>query len=157
MSTGDAAALGRIFAHLHSKEQINSFLSAVQEIRQDRGQEVIMASAGNVLAVALPPGVAAAREGDSRAKAQRGLERLSGAGGAPQEEMAEMIEQVFAYDPEDEADDWWVEWGVMQERAQHWTIHDAVPLVEVVELEEAKVLTGSVLSFSVSTTVESVG
>ncbi len=48
-----------------------------------------------------------------------------------------MIETIFGYDPEDEADDWWVQWGVMQERAAHWTIMDQ-PIALVIEeaLEE---------------------
>ena len=40
---------------------------------------------------------------------------------------------VFAYDPEDEADEWWQEWGLMQERASScvveenpWDIHEDV-------------------------------
>ena len=155
MATGDAAVLGRLFTHLHRHEQIDSFLSAVQEIRQSRVENVMKASAGNIFAVSLPPGMAEARDRRLRERAEKGIRGL--ASGQSSEQMMETIESVFGYDPEDEADDWWVEWGVMQERAQHWTIHDAVPLVEVVELEEAKVLTGSVLSFSVSTTVESVG
>lgn len=31
--------------------------------------------------------------------------------------VGQAIRQVFAYDPEDEADAWWVQWGILQERA----------------------------------------
>ena len=135
MATGDAAVLGRVFAHLHSREQINSFLSAVQEIRQGRVEQVATAAAGNVLAVALPPGVAAARGADARAQAERGLQRLSGCGArGPAEEIREMVESVFAYDPEDEADGWWVEWGVMQERMGRWNLSSTL----AVHVEEAQ-------------------
>ena len=34
---------------------------------------------------------------------------------------------MFAYDPEDEADNWWVQWGLMEERAAR--IFDSTPIV----------------------------
>ena len=62
----------------------------------------------------------------TRAKAERGLAQLAqragldkeGASrpGSPSEDMAELVERIFGYDPEDEADDWWVQWGSVQER-----------------------------------------
>ncbi|KAI0708158.1 hypothetical protein C8T65DRAFT_650216 [Cerioporus squamosus] len=122
MSTGDAAVLGRLFTHLHRPEQIDSFLSAVQEIRQSRVQNVMKASAGNIFAVSLPPGMAEARDRALRERAEKGIEGL--ASGQTSEQMKETIESVFGYDPEDEADNWWVEWGAIQERAERWTIRD---------------------------------
>ena len=121
MSTGDAAVLGRVFSHLHRHEQIDSFLSAVQEIRKDRVNHVLHASAGNILAVSLPPGVAAARNADLRARNERGLKRLGEevgmrASAESAEEMSHLVENIFGYDPEDEADNWWIQWGAVQER-----------------------------------------
>ncbi|RPD73828.1 FAD/NAD(P)-binding domain-containing protein [Lentinus tigrinus ALCF2SS1-7] len=133
MSTGDAAVLGRLFTHLHRHEQIDSFLSAVQEIRESRVENVMKASAGNIFAVSLPPGMAEARDRQLAERAEKGIRGL--AGGQTSEQMMETIESVFGYDPEDEADNWWVEWGLMQERAQRWAISDAVPEVEVEEAE----------------------
>ena len=123
MSTGDAAVLGRVFSHLHRREQIDSFLSAVQEIRQERVKHVIRVSAGNILAASLPPNVAAAQDADLRARAERGLQRLGASAGMKSvaesnEEMAELVEMIFGYDPEDEADNWWVRWGAVKERME---------------------------------------
>ena len=122
MAAGDAAVLGRMFSHLHSKEQIDTFLSAVQEIRQERVKTVVEVAASNVLSIALPPGVAAAFESDHAGRADDGLRRLQNGLGETQMEMAQMIEEIFGYDPEDQADDWWVQWGVMQERARRWNL-----------------------------------
>ena len=115
MATGDAAVLGRLFPHLHRHEQIDSFLSAVQEIRQSRVENVMKASAGNIFAVSLPPGMAEARDRRLRERAEKGIRGL--ASGQSSEQMMETIESVFGYDPEDEADDWWVQWGLLRERA----------------------------------------
>ncbi|KAI0779953.1 hypothetical protein C8Q74DRAFT_1367760 [Fomes fomentarius] len=138
LATGDAAVLGRLFRHLHRKEQIDSFLSAVQEIRQPRIEQVVKASLGNVFAVSLPPGVAQAHDRTLRERAEKGIKDLGRRQSHTSEEMVQVIENIFGYDPEDEADDWWVQWGLMQERAAHWTIVDSdQPLALVVE-EEAR-------------------
>ncbi|KAH9913453.1 FAD/NAD-P-binding domain-containing protein [Epithele typhae] len=78
MCTCDAACLGRLFSHLTRHDQIDTLLSAEQEIREAR--------------VSAEPG------------------------------MMEAVEQLFSYDAEDEADDWWVNWGLMQERATQWNL-----------------------------------
>ncbi|TFK82561.1 FAD/NAD(P)-binding domain-containing protein [Polyporus arcularius HHB13444] len=122
MSTGDAAVLGRLFKYLHRPEQIDTFLSAVQEIRESRVQHVMKTSAGNIFAVSLPPGMAEARDRRLQERAEEGIAGL--ASGQTSEQMIETVESVFAYDPEDQADNWWVEWGVMQERAERWSTRD---------------------------------
>ncbi|OBZ66109.1 3-hydroxybenzoate 6-hydroxylase 1 [Grifola frondosa] len=115
MAAGDAAALGRIFAHLHRKNQIKSFLNAVQEIRQKRIEVVQKTANGNIFAVSLPPGIAEARDKSLRAKAAAGVKALGTS--STYLEMQKVVEDIFAYDPEDEADDWWIQWGLTQERA----------------------------------------
>ena len=139
MTTGDAAVLGRLFSHLHSKEQIDSFLSAVQEIRQARIEQALATAAENVLAVAVPPAVSAARESRERARAEAGLESLSGGSAGAQEQMGEIIEKMFAYDPEDEADNWWVQWGLVAERMGRWNLSSALEItVEENQDEESE-------------------
>ncbi|OJT10668.1 3-hydroxybenzoate 6-hydroxylase [Trametes pubescens] len=136
MGAGDGAVIGRLFAHLHRRDQINSFLNAVQEIREPRVERVIRAATGNIFAVSLPPGVAEARDRDLREHAEREIQDLSGAGAMGRQtsqEMMSAIENIFAYDPEDSADDWWVQWGLMQERASRLVVSDAVHSVHVVE------------------------
>ena len=132
MCTGDAAVLGRLFTHIHRKEQISSFLSAVQEIRQSRVENVIKASTTNVFAVSLPPGLAETHDRQIRERAKNGASTLGRKRQQSSEEMMQVVVEIFGYDPEDEADDWWVEWGLMQERAAHWTIVDQ-PVALVIE------------------------
>ena len=67
MAAGDAAVLGRMFLYLHSTKQIDTFLSAVREICQERFKTIVEVAASNMLFVALPPGVAAVFELEPRA------------------------------------------------------------------------------------------
>ncbi|KAI0702549.1 hypothetical protein C8Q76DRAFT_754793 [Earliella scabrosa] len=140
MSTGDAAVIGRLFRHLHRREQIDSFLSAVEEIRKDRVDRVVHSSLGNIFAVALPPALAEAHDRTLRERGEKGERTAGNRRSRTSEEMMMVIESVFGYDPEDEADDWWVQWGLMQERAAHWTIVEQdQPGALVVEEEQTSV------------------
>ncbi|KAI0323877.1 FAD/NAD(P)-binding domain-containing protein [Cubamyces sp. BRFM 1775] len=143
MAAGDAAVLGRLISHLRRKYQIGSFLNAIPEIRAGRVERVLHAAAGNIFAVSLPPGVAEARDRALRERAERGIQELvarkGSLGGLWAERSAEMrqaIEKTFAYDPEDEADNWWVQWGLMQERAARMVISDAVTVYVNEDLQE---------------------
>ena len=136
MAAGDAAVLGRIFSHLHSKEQIDSFLSAVQEIREDRVKMVVEVAASNVLAIAPQPGYA---DSSQKQRSGEGLRRLQNGKNETQSELAEMVEKIFGYDPEDQADDWWVQWGIMQERAGRWNLSGTLSVhVEEDEKEQSE-------------------
>lgn len=33
----------------------------------------------------------------------------------------EQVKELFGYDPEDQADDWWIKWGLLRERAKDRT------------------------------------
>ena len=126
LAVGDGAVLGRLFSHLHTREQIPSFLCAVQEIREERVASVINSCEGNT--ASLPPGVAEARAQEKGKGSPRlGSPGSMGAGERASMELVETIEGVFAYDPEDEADNWWVQWGLMEERAAR--IFDSTPFV----------------------------
>ncbi|OSC97078.1 FAD/NAD(P)-binding domain-containing protein [Trametes coccinea BRFM310] len=142
MAAGDGAVLGRLFSHLHRKDQIDAFLNAVPEIRAERVERVLRAALGNIFAVSLPPGIAEAHDRALRERAERGIKDLGttnggGAGtGQTSEEMMAAIERIFAYDPEDEADNWWVQWGLMQERAARMVVSDAVTVHVNEDLQE---------------------
>ena len=128
--------LGRIFSHLHSKEQIDSFLSAVQEIREDRVKMVVEVAASNVLAIAPQPAYA---DSSQKQRSGEGLRRLQNGKNETQSELAEMVEKIFGYDPEDQADDWWVQWGIMQERAGRWNLSGTLSVhVEEDEKEQSE-------------------
>ena len=117
MSTCDAAFVGRIFSHLHHPRQIDTMLFAVQENREARVEAVFKAAARNIFALSLPPGVAEGRDAGVYAQATQGLASLGNVSTETSEEMREVIERLFGYDAEDEADEWWMRWGAMQERA----------------------------------------
>ncbi|KAI0818461.1 FAD/NAD-P-binding domain-containing protein [Trametes gibbosa] len=129
MTVGDAAAFGRLFKHLHREDQIDTFLNAVYEIRADRVQRVVRASKGNIFAASLPPGVAEAHDRVLRERSERGITDLSVAGRHTSKELEVAVEDIFAYDPEDEADNWWVQWGLTQERVAGSVVSDAVSVL----------------------------
>lgn len=52
--------------------------------------------------------------------------------------LLQSIRDMYAYDPEDEADDWWVEWGLLQERASKITPFSALNLEELDESIEQR-------------------
>ena len=134
MATGDAGFLGRIFSHLHHRAQIDTFLSAVQEVRQPRVEHVQKSTAGNIFAVSMPPAVAAAHDRSLRRRTERAAKtasalashgRKSSAERSEQtRQMVQAVEDIFGHDPEDAADEWWVQWGTLQESAERWNIHD---------------------------------
>ncbi|KAH9939410.1 FAD/NAD-P-binding domain-containing protein [Epithele typhae] len=121
MCTCDAACLGRLFSHLTRHDQIDTLLYALQEIREGPVASVFKAASGNIFATSLPPGIVERDDEDKRARAEHGLASLGGGIDSltPESspEMIEVVEQLFGYDAEDEADNWWVNWGLMQERA----------------------------------------
>ncbi|PCH43508.1 FAD/NAD(P)-binding domain-containing protein [Wolfiporia cocos MD-104 SS10] len=122
LATGDGMFLGRLFSNLRRHAQITPFLTAANERRTARIAQVQRIQRVNPATMALPPGVDLARYlaptvghmGDDEAAAF----------------TEEAIRVVFAYDPEDDADDWWVEWGLLQERAG-----GEVPSTPAIELD----------------------
>ena len=127
MSAGDAAALGRVFSHLSRKDQIDSFLSAVQEVRKERIEDVMRRAAGNIFAVSIPPSVAAMHNRERDRQVDKGLKTLKGKRKIEPESSEQLIaavENIFAIDPEDEADDWWFRWGALESRVARWTLSD---------------------------------
>ncbi|KAJ8517068.1 hypothetical protein ONZ45_g5690 [Pleurotus djamor] len=115
----DGAVLAKLFSHLRSEDQIGSFLWAFEELRQPRCSSVISGECGVVQFMTMPPGdFQEGRDAGMRAKRDAGLSPLSATSDA--EETPEWVEikEVFGYDAEDEADNWWVEWGRLRELAK---------------------------------------
>lgn len=77
LAVGDAAALGHLFQHLHSHEQIESFLWAFEEIRQNRVKSVREAELNYLSTITLPSGeMQESRDKSMRAKYDAGLNAL---------------------------------------------------------------------------------
>ncbi|KAI0761793.1 FAD/NAD(P)-binding domain-containing protein [Trametes elegans] len=112
MAIEDAVVLGSLFSHLRMIEQINSFTSAYQELRERRCELVRLADLGNAQMVSLPDGPhAEARDEDMR---RRKDDWDEGTLKAQFEEIAE----IFLYDAGDAAEEWWVNWGQFSETAR---------------------------------------
>ncbi|KAL0945526.1 hypothetical protein HGRIS_001008 [Hohenbuehelia grisea] len=119
MTIEDGAVLAKLFSHLRSEDQISSFLYAFEELRQPRCTAVITKEVGIIHYMTMPPcEMQEFRDQSMRAKRDAGLNALQSTDDmAETQEWAE-IKEVFGYDAEDEADNWWVEWGRLRLRAK---------------------------------------
>ncbi|KAH7918240.1 FAD/NAD(P)-binding domain-containing protein [Leucogyrophana mollusca] len=116
LAVEDAAVLAKLFSHLISEDQIPSFLYAFQDLREGRCASVIASEQGNLTFQMMPKcEQQEQRDKHMRAKYDAGESPLAGGDAA---EQWEMLKELFGYDAEDEADDWWVKWGVLRERAK---------------------------------------
>jgi salicylate hydroxylase len=116
MAVEDAAVLAKLFSHLRAEDQISTFLHAFQDLREGRCASVVQSEQCNLYFQMLPAGPQQEeRDHEMRARAARG-ESVFGSGEAA--EQWEQLKELFGYDAEDEADDWWVKWGLLRERAK---------------------------------------
>ena len=106
MTVEDAVVFGSLFSHLSMMDQIPSFLSAYQELRQGRCELVKGADIANARMVTLPDGPQA----EKRDKDMRGKNDDWGDEGALKAQFEEIAE-IFVYDAGDAAEEWWVNWG----------------------------------------------
>ncbi|OCH89612.1 FAD/NAD-P-binding domain-containing protein [Obba rivulosa] len=118
MAVEDAAVLGKLFSHLNTKDQIESFLYAFQDLRQARTKSTLRGDIENVFTVMLEDGpMQEMRDNMMRQKRDEGANLLD-QGEGEESKLWEEIRTIFGYDCEDEADNWWVEWGLLRERAR---------------------------------------
>ena len=68
------------------------------------------------------------RDNSMRAKRDAGIGILQGSN--EHEESPEWVEikEMFGYDAEDEADNWWVEWGLLRERSKGVAVSYGFPM-----------------------------
>ena len=125
MAVEDGAVLAKLFSHLTEERQIESFLYAFQDLRQERTREVRASEFGNAFFMAQPESDASRqRDAGMRMLAEQGVNVLEG-GGGEESGLWDEIRTIFGYDCEDEADDWWVQWGLLQERARQGAGEDS--------------------------------
>ena len=119
MSLEDASVLAKLFSHLCNEEQIPSFLYAYQNLREERCQKTRDLDVGNIRIMAAPDS-----EQTAEAYAQMRKRHDEGRGvfgGDDEDSMVaiwDQMRELFAYDAEDEADNWWVQWGLLLERSK---------------------------------------
>ncbi|KAI0328274.1 FAD/NAD-P-binding domain-containing protein [Cubamyces sp. BRFM 1775] len=116
MAVEDGAVLAKLFSHLSEERQIESFLFAFQDLRQARARSVRAGEFASAFFMTIDGEGAAQRDAAMKAKSATGGNVLEGGEGEVNS-LWEEIRTIFGYDCEDEADDWWVQWGLLRERA----------------------------------------
>ncbi|KAG1854277.1 hypothetical protein F4604DRAFT_2043211 [Suillus subluteus] len=116
MAVEDAAVLAKLFSHLRNQDQILTFLHAFQDLREDRCASVMHTEQCNLYFQMMPAGPQQEQYNqEMRARTAQG-ESVFGISEAS--EQWEQLKELWEYDAEDEADDWWVKWGLLRERAK---------------------------------------
>ncbi|TCD63711.1 hypothetical protein EIP91_005082 [Steccherinum ochraceum] len=107
MVVEDAVVLGTLFSHLSTREQVGSFLSAYQELREARTKAVLSEDIKNGELVALPHGPARDERNANMAPISRDDEWDEGV----LKQELDAFAEVFCYEAADAAEEWWVDWG----------------------------------------------
>lgn len=115
----DSAVLAKLFSHLKTEDQIPTFLHALQELREGRCASVVKCEQGNLLFQTMPHSPQQEQR-DNMLRKQFADGRPMLSSNEPLEQW-EQVKDLFGYDAEDQADDWWIKWGILQERAKDHT------------------------------------
>lgn len=127
-SLEDAALLGTLYSRLRSWDQIHSLSDAYQELRQKRVQYMIRAETNNFHLVTAPTGPEQEAR-DAHLREQYALSRdPANATDDMLLEQWESIADVYAYSPVEEADNWWMKWGILRERANNRPGHTSMEM-----------------------------
>ncbi|KDQ61756.1 hypothetical protein JAAARDRAFT_55091 [Jaapia argillacea MUCL 33604] len=128
MAVEDAAVIGALFSRLRSWDQIPALLEAFQDIRQGRCEAVNFQEFSNMQLVQLPPGPQRQhRDQAMRENLNHGREHWDE--GRLRQQWEE-ISEIFGYNAREAAEDWWVQWGLLRERAKMgpMVLHDSLDL-----------------------------
>ena len=116
MAVEDAAVLGDLFSRVRTREQIKPFLYGYQELRADRCWQIQQSESANSQSVMLPDGPA--QEERDRSMREAFAHGSGGWDEAMFRHLWEAIRTLFAYDPAEEVQEWWIRWGQLRERAE---------------------------------------
>ncbi|KAH8094507.1 hypothetical protein BXZ70DRAFT_1010104 [Cristinia sonorae] len=117
MCLEDGAVLGKLFSHLNSHSQIPNFLYAFEELRQGRCYGSYTDEMAFFQFLTMPHGPdREARDTAMKTAHAQGRAGLAEGGEMAAQQWAE-VAAMYAYDCEDEADEWWVRWGLLRQRA----------------------------------------
>ncbi|KAJ7183647.1 hypothetical protein C8R46DRAFT_1344407 [Mycena filopes] len=120
MDVEDGALLARLFSYLRSADHIGTLLSAFDELRRGRCLAV-MKSEGRIMRYTCMPlggDLAQARDNALRAKKLAGIQALQAGGDQEETEEWREVKEVFGYEVEDMADEWWLSWGAPRFRRE---------------------------------------
>lgn len=122
----DACVLGTLFSHIRHPSQISSLLYAYEEICQPRAHAGHNLQLANLTMFRLPPGPSR----DARNKTWATVKSLKqdedalvyGRSNAEPEDQAlrkqwQGLVEIWGFDARDAAEEWWLKWGALQERA----------------------------------------
>jgi salicylate hydroxylase len=129
LSVEDGAVLATLFAHLRTEDQIGNFLWAFQDLRQPRCDSVGVKENGVLYFMTMPSGEhQEERDNSMRLKRDAGINILQGSD--EYEESPEWVEikEMFGYNAEDEANNWWIEWGLLRERSKGINVSYEIPV-----------------------------
>ena len=119
MSLEDASVLAKLFSHLLEESQIPSFLYAFEEIRRARTVKINNVDNQNIDFMTMPSGdMATMRDNAMAATFAAGRNALDAEEGDDASSQWTENREIFGYDAEDAADNWWVEWGLLRLRAK---------------------------------------
>ena len=119
MSLEDASVLAKLFSHLHNEEQIRSFLYAYQNLHEAHCQRNRNLDVENISLLTAPDTEETTeRLAQMRKRYDEGHNVLGGDDEDVTVDQWDQNRELFAYDAEDEADNWWVQWGLLQERSK---------------------------------------
>lgn len=121
-SLESAFVLSTLLSHLHSRSQLPSLLYAYQDLRSSRLARLHQIEMDNHMYLGLRAG-----EGKEERDTTMRAARLAAENGADanaeadddgelDRQWGEMCE-IWGYDARDDAEDWWVRWGLLRERA----------------------------------------
>lgn len=120
MALEDGAVLAKLFSHIRTEDQISTLLYAYQDLRQPHVRRVQEKEMSDIYFQMMPPGeVQRGRDEYMISQRDAGRSPLAPAS-EDEDELPEWAElkDVFGYDAEDDADNWWMEWGLLRERAR---------------------------------------
>ncbi|KIY52581.1 FAD/NAD(P)-binding domain-containing protein [Fistulina hepatica ATCC 64428] len=112
LAVEDGAVLGKLFSHLKREDQISGFLAAFQELRQARTYPLMRQAFGAMRMLTLPADEQETYRREMHASEHQVITDIK--------EMPHWHEvaDIFSYNAEDDADNWWVSWGLLKERAE---------------------------------------
>jgi salicylate hydroxylase len=110
-----AACFATLFSYLRSSDQITEFVQAYETLRRRRAEEISTGDNQTAQLWTLPPG-------PEREKRNREMRPTLERQGATWDDVAcadqwSEISHIWLYNGIDAADEWWLEWGLLRERA----------------------------------------
>ncbi|KAJ7035283.1 hypothetical protein C8F04DRAFT_955224, partial [Mycena alexandri] len=118
MDVEDGALLARLFSYLRSPDHIGTLLSVFGELRRGRCMAVMESEANILQYTCLPEGEHHAWDNALRAKKAAGLQALRAGGDHEETQEWWEVKEVFSYEVEDKADEWWLSWGAPRFRRE---------------------------------------